>query len=72
MLFVYGNYITKLEFRIFNQWGEQMIDISNRSQGWDGTYKGKPQPTGVYVYVLRATLADGRTIDMKGSITLLR
>lgn len=72
VLFVYGNYITKLEFRIFNQWGEQMIDISNRSQGWDGTYKGKPQPTGVYVYVLRATLADGRTIDMKGSITLLR
>lgn len=72
VLFVYGNYITKLEFRIFNQWGEQMIDISNRSQGWDGTFKGKPQPTGVYVYVLRATLADGRTIDMKGSITLLR
>ena len=58
--------------RIFNQWGEQVMVINNVNQGWDGTFRGKPQPVGVYVYVLRATLSDGRDINLKGSITLVR
>ncbi|MBI3719201.1 MAG: gliding motility-associated C-terminal domain-containing protein [Sphingobacteriales bacterium] len=71
-LFVYGNYIQKLDMRIFNQWGEQIAALTNTNTGWDGKYKGKPQPVGVYVYVLRATLTDGRTVNLKGSITLVR
>ncbi len=71
-LFAYGNYVDKLEMRIFNQWGEQIIFINSLSQGWDGTHRGKPQPVGVYVYVVKATMMDGRIIQMKGSITLLR
>jgi gliding motility-associated-like protein len=72
MLFVYGNYIDKMEMRIFNQWGQHITTLNSRTQGWDGTHKGKPQPVGVYVYVLRAVLSDGRTVDQKGSITLVR
>ena len=71
-LFAYGNYVDKLEMRIFNQWGEQIILINSLNQGWDGTHRGKPQPVGVYVYVLKAIMTDGRTIQKKGSITLLR
>ncbi|HEX7905896.1 MAG TPA: gliding motility-associated C-terminal domain-containing protein [Chitinophagaceae bacterium] len=72
ILFVYGNYIDKVTMRIFNQWGQQIAMINNKSQGWDGTHKGNPQPVGVYVYVLKVVLTDGRTIDLKGSITLVR
>lgn len=71
-LFAYGNYVDKLEMRIFNQWGEQIIIINSLNLGWDGTHRGKPQPVGVYVYVLKAIMTDGRTINKKGSITLLR
>jgi len=71
-LLAYGNYVNKLEMRIFNQWGEQIILINSLNQGWDGTHRGKPQPVGVYVYVLKAIMNDGRTIQKKGSITLLR
>jgi len=71
-LFAYGNYVDKLEMRIFNQWGEQIILINSLNQGWDGTHRGKPQPVGVYVYVLKAIMNDGRTVQKKGSITLLR
>jgi gliding motility-associated-like protein len=71
-LYVYGNYIDKLEMRIFNQWGEQIAFINNLTQGWDGTQRGKPQPVGVYVYVLKAVMTGGRIIQLKGSITLLR
>ena len=72
LVFVYGNYITKVDMHIFNQWGQQIATITNKTQGWDGKYKGTPQPVGVYVYILKAELSDGRTINMKGSITLLR
>jgi gliding motility-associated-like protein len=72
ILFVYGNYIEKVDMHIFNQWGQQIAVINNKTQGWDGRHKGNPQPVGVYVYVLRALLTDGRTVDLKGSITLVR
>ena len=72
VLFVYGNYIDKVEMRIFNQWGQQIAMINNRTQGWDGMHKGNPQPVGVYVYVLKAVLSDGRTVNLKGSFTLVR
>ena len=72
MLRIYGNYINKVEMRIFNQWGQQVTFINNPSQGWDGTQNGKAQPVGVYVYVLRAVMTDGRTVNLKGSITLVR
>jgi gliding motility-associated-like protein len=72
VLLIYGNYINRVEMRIFNQWGQQIAFVNSRTQGWDGTHKGKPQPVGVYMYVLRAVMNDGRTVDLKGSITLIR
>jgi gliding motility-associated-like protein len=71
-LFVYGNYIQKLQMRIFNQWGQEVINITSPGQGWDGKFKGKAQPVGVYVYVLEAVLTDGRKVNLKGHISLLR
>jgi gliding motility-associated-like protein len=72
LLFVYGNYINKVDMRIFNQWGELIEKIDNKTKGWDGKHKGKPQPVGVYVYVLQAEMTDGRIIKLKGYINLLR
>lgn len=72
LLLVYGNYIASMQMHIFNQWGEHITTLNNKTQGWDGWFKGKPQPVGVYVYVLKAILTDGRKISKKGSITLLR
>jgi len=72
LLYVYGNYIDKLEMHIFNQWGQQIAVITDKTQGWDGKHKGTAQPIGVYVYVLKADLSTGKTVNLKGSITLLR
>jgi gliding motility-associated-like protein len=57
---------------IFNQWGQEIATIRNKAQGWDGMHKGNPQPVGVYIYVLKAVLSDGRVVNLKGSITLVR
>jgi gliding motility-associated-like protein len=72
VLYAYSNYIDKLEMRIFNQWGQQVLLITDPHKGWDGKYKGTAQPVGVYMYTLKATMTDGRTIQLKGNITLIR
>jgi len=71
-LYVYGNYISTFELHIYNQWGQRMVVITDKKQGWDGKFKGSPQPVGVYAYVLKAVMTDGRTVNKKGSITIVR
>jgi gliding motility-associated-like protein len=71
-LFIYGNYILTVEMQIFNQWGQHLITITNKNQGWDGKYNGIAQPVGVYLYVLKAELTTGKKIKIKSSITLMR
>lgn len=72
VLKAYGNYLQKLNMKIFNQWGEKVFETNDVTGGWDGTYKGQQQPVGVYVYIVVAVMPDGRTISKKGSINLIR
>jgi gliding motility-associated-like protein len=71
-LFIYGNYIASVDMQIFNQWGQRLVTLTSTHQGWDGKYKGNAQPVGVYLYVLKAELKDGRKVRLKGSVTLIR
>ncbi len=72
VLRVYGNVIRGMQFIVFNQWGEKIFESNTLSNGWDGSYKGKQQPSGVYIYVVKLTLNDGSTMDKKGTINLVR
>ncbi|MBX2965865.1 MAG: gliding motility-associated C-terminal domain-containing protein [Cyclobacteriaceae bacterium] len=69
---VFGQFITTFEMRIFNRWGELLFVSTDRNNGWDGTYRGKEQPEGTYVFT--ATLVDlaGRSFNHSGSVVLLR
>ncbi len=59
-------------FRIFNRWGEVVFETTNVNDGWDGTFKGAPQPLGVYVYDVQAVTKTGKLFNKKGNVTLLR
>jgi trimeric autotransporter adhesin len=72
VLLVYGYTIQSMQFMIFNQWGEKIFESNNQSIGWNGTYKGKPQPSGVYIYVARFILKDGTVVNRKGATNLIR
>jgi large repetitive protein len=67
-----SNYIKTIEMRIFNRSGQLIEVITDPKKGWDGKYKGTPQPVGVYMYTLKITMTDGRNIQQKGNVTLLR
>jgi gliding motility-associated-like protein len=69
---VEGKGIVKLEFRIYNRWGQQVFFGTDQRVGWDGTFNGEPQPMEVYTYTVDALLIDGHHVPLKGNITLLR
>lgn len=59
-------------FKIYNRWGEMLFSTSSFGDGWDGTYKGKQQATGTYVFVAQATDFLGKVISKKGTFVLIR
>lgn len=71
-IYVKGFGIGKMEWRIYNRWGQMIFQTTNRKQGWDGTYKGKLQPMDVYTYTLDVEFTDGKKVRKTGDITLLR
>ncbi len=68
----YGNYIKTITMQIFNQWGELIFTGTDPAKGWDGTYKGKLQPVGVYIYVIKIVKQDGTLVNRRGSINIIR
>jgi gliding motility-associated-like protein len=61
-----------LSLQIYNRLGQQIFTTASATNGWDGRYKGVPQPVGVYVYLVRYTSKSGREKIQKGSFFLIR
>jgi gliding motility-associated-like protein len=59
-------------FRIFNRWGQLMFESSRIGHGWDGIWRGKPQPGDVYTWTLEAYGVDGTRYFKSGNSILLR
>ncbi len=69
---IYGHTIASTGLQIFNRWGEMVYSGDGYKDGWDGTYKGKPLNTGVYVYRALITKNSGLTVTLQGDLTLIR
>jgi len=69
---VEGFGIGRMSWKIYNRWGQVVFETNNRKMGWDGTYKGQPQPMDVYAYTLDVEFTDGTKVRKTGDITLIR
>ncbi|MBC7410941.1 MAG: gliding motility-associated C-terminal domain-containing protein [Bacteroidia bacterium] len=69
---VLGSCVTAVSWAVYDRWGEKVFESNAVTDCWNGTYKGKPLNTGVYVYKLSATLRSGETVSKNGNITLTR
>lgn len=64
--------------RIFDRWGNLVFQRENLAHptsiddGWDGRKDNKELEQGVYVYVAEVEFIDGKIIQYKGDITLVR
>jgi gliding motility-associated-like protein len=69
---LYSNVLKSVHWMVFGQWGEKLFESNDVKGYWDGTYKGKPMPIGVYVYVVSGMLTDGTRVNQKGTFNLVR
>ncbi len=68
---------TVKSFRIFNRWGEVVFEKANfapneKSNGWDGSVKGKKASPDVYVYTCEVICDNDVSYTYKGNITLVK
>jgi gliding motility-associated-like protein len=69
---VEGFGIAKMNWRIYNRWGQLVFESTSKNLGWDGTFKGKLQAMDVYAYTLDVEFSDGKKLRKTGDISLLR
>ena len=63
------------EFRylkIFNRYGQEIFYTTNAQVGWDGSFKGKAQSSGVYVVIASGVDFRGTVIDRQATVMLIR
>ena len=60
------------QMQVFNRWGQLVFETGDTESGWNGKFKGEPAPAGVYVYHIKVIGANGKIIEKRGTISLLR
>jgi gliding motility-associated-like protein len=59
-------------FRVYNRFGELVFSTSQVDHGWDGIYKGKPQDTATFVWMVAGVTYKGQLKKKKGYVVLIR
>jgi hypothetical protein len=49
-----------------------VFDTREFLKGWDGSFLGKKQPVGAYVWMVKGVDRDGKTVEMKGTVMLVQ
>ena len=64
--------VLSFEFRVFNRYGKLIFESTTTGESWDGSFKGKKSPDGVYVFQLKYVDLDKLPYERFGHVTLLR
>ena len=67
----YWGQVDQLDFSIYNRFGQRVFYTTQSTDCWDGTFKGRAQDPGAFVYTIKAKTACGN-INRKGIVMLIR
>ncbi len=68
---VFGQYIVKMELKIFDRWGS-MVFFTDENKPWDGTNNGRSLPEGTYVWNAKINDLAGRTFSRGSTVVILK
>ena len=63
--------VINYKLQVFNRWGVLIFESRNINIPWNGYYKGKLCPQGVYVWYVEGKYANGKPFRKVGDVTLL-
>lgn len=75
---VFAKGLKEYAISIFNRWGElvyysnDLNELNNLNDGWDGTFKGKIQDIGTFVYFIKAKDLKDQSFLVKGNLELMK
>jgi gliding motility-associated-like protein len=58
--------------KLYNRWGEKIMELESPDINWDGNVNGKPAPEGVYIFMAYWIGCDNEKRSLQGNFTLLR
>ena len=65
--------IAKLNyFRIYDRWGKLIFETNNLAESWNGLVNGKQAPLETYAWNIACVDADGKLLQRKGMVTMIR
>jgi gliding motility-associated-like protein len=59
-------------FKVYDRWGQLMYQTNIEGQGWDGKFKGIPQPLETYVWIAEGIDLDDKVVKRSGDFILFR
>ncbi|MEO7960119.1 MAG: T9SS type B sorting domain-containing protein, partial [Ginsengibacter sp.] len=59
-------------FKIYDRRGKLIFSTTSQNRGWDGTFRGSPQDSQVYVWIVDGQDYQNNEIFQKGTVTLIR
>lgn len=69
----YWSFVKDFELTVFDRWGKRVFYTKESGHCWDGTFNGKMQPLGTYIYQIKATSSCSEgPIYIKGHINLIK
>ena len=69
----YWSLTDEFEFSIYNRWGQIVFFTKDKMKCWDGKFKEIQQPSGVFVYQIKAkSPCSSETVYKKGTLVLIR
>lgn len=72
ILKVRGRWISKLQFVVYNRWGQEMFSTTDVGNGWNGSFKGNEVAPDVYNYYLQVTCLDNKIFTKRGNTSLIK
>lgn len=66
-----GTGIKSAHLNIYDRWARKVFESADYHNGWDGTFKNNKLESGVYLYIFKCELINGKFIDMKGNVSIV-
>lgn len=60
------------QFTIYNRWGQPVFTTKDVYKGWDGSFRGRPQPTNVFTWICTYKLQGQTVRKEKGKVIVIK
>ena len=67
-----GLYISSIDLKIYNRWGQFLFESHSLKDQWNGTYDGRPCQMDAYLWTLTVIGVDNTSHFLSGTVTIVK